>query len=57
MNRLARHVASLPPTWKWDALFVPPVGFDPEWREWLADAQRAEQATTLQYWARRASHA
>ena len=57
MNRLARHVDSLPPTWKWDSLFVTPDGFEPEWREWLADAQRAEQATTLRYWARRASHA
>ncbi len=57
MDRLARHLDSLPPTWKWDALFAAPAGFEGEWRQWLAEAQRAEQATTLHYWAVRASHA
>ncbi|MFN2452540.1 MAG: hypothetical protein ABR541_09330 [Candidatus Dormibacteria bacterium] len=57
MDRLAQHLDSLPPTWKWDALFTAPAGFDAQWRLWLAEAQRAEQASTLQYWARRASHA
>ena len=57
MDRLARHLDSLPPTWKWDALFAAPAGFEAEWRQWLAEAQRAEQATTLHYWAVRASPA
>ncbi len=50
---LAAHAGGLPAEWKWAALFVPPAGFEPEWRAWLAQAQRAEQQSTLAYWANR----
>ena len=50
---LAAHAGSLPQTWKWAALFTPPQGFEPEWRAWLAQAQRAEEQSTLAYWASR----
>jgi hypothetical protein len=45
---------TLPPTWKWEALFTPPAPpFDREWRSWLAQAQLAEEQATLAYWAKR----
>jgi hypothetical protein len=50
---LAAHADSLPQTWKWAALFVPPQGFESEWRAWLGQAQKAEEQTTLAYWAHR----
>jgi hypothetical protein len=50
---LAAHADSLPQQWKWDALFTPPRGFEPEWRAWLAQAQKAEELSTLAYWASR----
>jgi hypothetical protein len=52
-SRLAAHAGSLPADWKWAALFVPPAGFEREWRSWLAQAQMAEERDTLVYWARR----
>ncbi|TMD07095.1 MAG: hypothetical protein E6J03_04560 [Chloroflexi bacterium] len=50
---LAAHAGSLPQAWKWAALFTPPQGFEPEWRDWLAQAQKAEEQNTLAYWASR----
>lgn len=50
---LAAHAGSLPQTWKWAALFTPPPGFEAEWRSWLAQAQRAEEQSTLAFWAER----
>jgi len=45
---------TLPPLWKWQALFTPPTApLDREWRAWLAQAQQAEEEATLTYWARR----
>jgi hypothetical protein len=52
-NGLAAHAGSLPPAWKWEALFTPPRGFESEWRAWLGDAQLAEERSTLAYWANR----
>lgn len=46
-------VETLPPDWKWRALFEPPISADREWRTWLAAAQRAEEETLLAYWAKR----
>jgi hypothetical protein len=46
---------TLPPDWKWLALFDPPAGHERQWRAWLAEAQRAEEAATLSYWAQRRS--
>ena len=54
---LTRHAAELPPEWKWAALFTPPSDHQVEWRSWLAQAQRAEQAATLRYWATRVERA
>ncbi|HEX3607773.1 MAG TPA: hypothetical protein VH134_17760 [Candidatus Dormibacteraeota bacterium] len=50
---LAAHAGNLPAEWKWAALFLPPAGFEPEWRSWLAQAQRAEEQSTLAFWAGR----
>ena len=48
-------VETLPPDWKWDALFAPPAALVHEWRAWLAAAQKAEEQTLLGYWAKRRS--
>jgi hypothetical protein len=48
-------VETLPPDWKWDALFAPPAALAHEWRAWLAAAQKAEEETLLGYWAKRRS--
>ncbi|HEY8756479.1 MAG TPA: hypothetical protein VIN65_09055 [Candidatus Dormibacteraeota bacterium] len=54
---LTRHAEELPPDWKWVALFAPPAEHQVEWRTWLAQAQQAEQAATLRYWATRVRRA
>ena len=48
---LAAHAGGLPAEWKWAALFVPPAGFEPEWRAWLAQAQK-DYADGVQFAAR-----
>ena len=54
MEPLSKLTESLPPQWKWDALFTPPAPpHDREWRAWLAQAQLAEEQATLAYWAHR----
>jgi len=55
MDSLKNISATLPPTWKWEALFTPPSGHEGEWRAWLAEAQKAEESATLAYWAQRRS--
>jgi hypothetical protein len=55
MEPLQNITPTLPPMWKWVALFAPPTGHEPEWRAWLAQAQKAEEETTLAYWAKRSS--
>jgi hypothetical protein len=56
MESLSNFTETLPPTWKWEALFTPPAApLDREWRAWLAQAQLAEEQATLAYWARRRS--
>jgi hypothetical protein len=57
LTPLARHVEELPPDWKWVALFAPPSPYESEWRTWLAQAQQAEQVSTLRYWASRVDRA
>src|SRR5450631_2531054 len=57
LTPLARHAEALPPDWKWLALFAPPAEHLVEWRTWLAQAQRAEQAATLHYWSARVDRA
>ncbi|HZS15673.1 MAG TPA: hypothetical protein VFC09_13840 [Candidatus Dormibacteraeota bacterium] len=54
MEPLQNSVPTLPPMWKWVALFTPPPGYEREWRAWLAQAQKAEEDATLLYWAKRA---
>lgn len=51
MTGLLELVRTLPPDWKWFALFDAPAQHDAEWRAWLADAQRAEETALLRYWA------
>jgi hypothetical protein len=53
MEPLKNISATLPPDWKWLSLFTPPAGHEREWRAWLAEAQKAEEAATLSYWAQR----
>jgi hypothetical protein len=53
MENLRNITATLPPEWKWSALFTPPAGYEREWREWLAEAQKAEETATLAFWAQR----
>ncbi len=55
MEPLSDIIATLPPTWKWDALFTPPTppALEREWRAWLAQAQAAEERATLAHWAQR----
>jgi len=53
MEPTQNNVPTLPPMWKWEALFSPPAGYEREWRAWLARAQHAEEQATLAYWARR----
>jgi hypothetical protein len=53
MEPMQNNVPTLPPMWKWEALFSPPAGHEREWRAWLAQAQQAEEQATLAYWARR----
>ena len=48
---------SLPPEWKWLALFQAPEGYEREWRSWLAEAVHAEDLSLLRYWAKRADKA
>ena len=55
MNRLAIQAQTFPQEWKWAAIFAPPAGFEAEWRTWLAQAQAAEEATLLAWWAHRPS--
>lgn len=52
---LADITATLPPEWKWEALFTPPAqpALEREWRAWLAEAQQAEERATLAYWSQR----
>jgi len=57
MEPLQNASKTLPPLWKWEALFTPPAGHEPEWRSWLAQAQQAEEQATLAFWARRRSAA
>ncbi len=57
LTPLARHAEALPPDWKWLALFAPPAAHLVEWRTWLAQAQRAEEAATLHYWSARVDRA
>jgi len=57
ISPLTRAVERLPSQWKWVALFTPPAAHDAEWRSWLAQAQRAEQAATLRYWSTHVDHA
>jgi hypothetical protein len=57
MNELERLAETLPPEWKWMAVFAPPDGHETEWQAWLAQAQRAEQRTLLTYWASRREEA
>jgi hypothetical protein len=54
---LSVHAQTLPPDWKWQALFAPPSSYEGEWRTWLADAQQAEQAAMLRFWSERADRA
>jgi hypothetical protein len=49
--------ASLPPEWKWIALFNVPEGYEREWRGWLAEAVHAEDLSLLRFWAKRADKA
>jgi hypothetical protein len=53
MDPLQNITPTLPPMWKWESLFAPPPGHEPEWRAWLAQAQKAEEEATLAYWAKR----
>jgi hypothetical protein len=53
MEPIPNAAPALPPLWKFAALFTPPPGHDREWRAWLAEAQKAEEETTLRYWAKR----
>ena len=53
MEPLQNITPTLPPTWKWEALFTPPTGYEREWRAWLGQAQKAEEEATLAYWAKR----
>jgi hypothetical protein len=53
MDTHGNLVETLPPGWKWDALFAPPGTVEPQWRAWLAAAQRAEEEALLSYWAKR----
>ena len=46
---------TLPPDWKWQALFETPAAVGPQWQQWLAGAQRAEERSLLLYWARRSA--
>jgi len=46
-------VDTLPPDWKWGALFAPPAPLEHQWRVWLAAAQKAEEDSLLVYWAKR----
>lgn len=48
---------TLPPDWKWHALFETPAALSTQWQLWLAGAQRAEQQSLLRYWAGRSSSA
>ena len=57
LTPLARQSQDYPPGWKWAALFTPPAPHESEWRSWLAQAQQAEQAATLRYWATRVDNA
>ena len=57
MTDLERLAETLPPEWKWRAVFTPPEGHDREWQAWLAQAQRAEERSLLTYWASRLSDA
>jgi hypothetical protein len=58
MESLSNFTQTLPPMWKWEALFTPPAApHDREWRAWLGQAQQAEEQATLAYWARRRSSA
>ena len=54
---LARYVASLPDTWKWDFSAALPRPLQSEWQEWLAAAQRHEEASLLRYWRQRRQQA
>jgi hypothetical protein len=55
MEPLQNITPTLPPLWKWASLFTPPPGHESEWRAWLAQAQKAEEETTLAFWARRSA--
>lgn len=44
---------TVPPDWKWQALFASELPFGQQWRTWLADAQKAEEQSLLSYWAQR----
>jgi hypothetical protein len=57
LTPLSRHTQELPSEWKWLALFAPPIGYEGEWRHWLAQAQQAEQAATLRFWSSRVDRA
>ncbi|HEY6378804.1 MAG TPA: hypothetical protein VI316_06465 [Candidatus Dormibacteraeota bacterium] len=54
---LTRYADTLPSEWKWEATFVPPTPFEAEWRQWLAQAQRAEEMALLRYWTSRSQRA
>jgi hypothetical protein len=54
---LTALTASLPPEWKWHALFSIPEGYEREWRAWLAEAVHSEDLNLLRYWATRADRA
>ena len=54
---LAALTESLPPEWKWVALFQAPEGYEREWRAWLAQAGHQEDLAVLRYWAQRADQA
>lgn len=55
MEQLEQVADSLPESWKWLALFVPPQPHEAEWRRWLAEAQRAEEEALLRFWGQRTS--
>lgn len=57
MEQLPNPTPTLPPLWKFAALFTPPAPHDREWRVWLAEAQKAEEESTLRYWAKRIQRA
>jgi hypothetical protein len=54
---LAGSTASLPPEWKWLALFQVPEGYERVWPAWLAQAAHQEDLAVLRYWAQRADQA